>query len=132
MNATRCWCRRCETERGERYPHPSGKGPLIRRFIVCPDCGNKRCPKATDHRLACTQSNAQGQPGSAYGSTTVLLEVTENREFRSFLAEVPASVVATAYALPRDADRIGYWRAATGLDGLRGHAMTWSIVEQTA
>jgi hypothetical protein len=35
-------------------------------FIVCKDCGNKRCPKATDHRLQCTGSNALGQEGSLY------------------------------------------------------------------
>jgi len=35
-------------------------------FIVCPDCGNKRCPKATDHNLACTNSNELDQPGSRY------------------------------------------------------------------
>ena len=34
---------------------------------LCPDCGNKRCPRATDHRLACTASNAPGQLGSRYG-----------------------------------------------------------------
>lgn len=36
------------------------------RFIVCPDCGNKRCPHANDHRNACTGSNEPGQEGSAY------------------------------------------------------------------
>ncbi len=36
------------------------------RMIVCPECGNKRCPRASDHRLACTKSNASGQPGSIY------------------------------------------------------------------
>jgi hypothetical protein len=35
-------------------------------FIVCKKCGNKRCPKATDHRLQCTGSNASGQAGSLY------------------------------------------------------------------
>ena len=35
-------------------------------FIVCPICGNKRCPKATDHNLACTNSNEPGQKGSRY------------------------------------------------------------------
>lgn len=35
-------------------------------FIICPRCGNKRCPKATDHKLACTYSNEPGQPGSRY------------------------------------------------------------------
>ena len=36
------------------------------RMIVCPTCGNKRCPKASDHTLACTGSNDPGQKGSAY------------------------------------------------------------------
>lgn len=36
------------------------------RFVACPECGNKRCPKANDHRNACTGSNEPGQPGSAY------------------------------------------------------------------
>ncbi|HHL3907766.1 TPA: hypothetical protein ACQ7G7_001034 [Klebsiella pneumoniae] len=36
------------------------------RFVVCPDCGNKRCPRANDHRNACTGSNEPGQDGSAY------------------------------------------------------------------
>lgn len=36
------------------------------RMLLCPECGNKRCPKASDHDLACTGSNESGQPGSAY------------------------------------------------------------------
>lgn len=36
------------------------------RMILCPTCGNKRCPKATDHRLECTNSNESGQKGSIY------------------------------------------------------------------
>ncbi|HGV4075135.1 TPA: hypothetical protein ACNHAC_004482 [Enterobacter kobei] len=36
------------------------------RFVVCPVCGNKRCPHANDHRNACTGSNEPGQEGSAY------------------------------------------------------------------
>lgn len=39
------------------------------RFVVCPDCGNKRCPHANDHRNACTGSNEPGQDGSAYPAT---------------------------------------------------------------
>ena len=31
------------------------------RFVVCPECGNKRCPHANDHRNACTGSNEPGQ-----------------------------------------------------------------------
>ena len=36
------------------------------RMIVCSICGNKRCPKATDHENVCTGSNERGQPGSIY------------------------------------------------------------------
>lgn len=52
-----CRCRRCMTERGDRTV----------LMILCPTCGNKRCPHATDHRHACTGSNDPGQPGSWYG-----------------------------------------------------------------
>lgn len=37
------------------------------RFNVCPICGNKRCPHATDHNYECTNSNDVGQTGSVYG-----------------------------------------------------------------
>ena len=36
------------------------------RMILCSTCGNKRCPKANDHRNTCTGSNEPGQAGSAY------------------------------------------------------------------
>jgi hypothetical protein len=36
------------------------------RMILCPTCGNKRCPKATDHEMTCTGSNEPGQEGSVY------------------------------------------------------------------
>ncbi len=36
------------------------------RMILCAICGNKRCPHATDHQNACTNSNEPGQPGSTY------------------------------------------------------------------
>lgn len=53
-----CWCRTCR--------------PVVlndMRFVVCPDCGNKRCPRANDHRNACTGSNEPGQQDSAYPDT---------------------------------------------------------------
>lgn len=37
-------------------------------MVLCPTCGNKRCPKASDHELECTNSNEPGQPGSMYGT----------------------------------------------------------------
>ena len=36
------------------------------QFIVCPTCGNKRCPKATWHENPCTGSNDAGQIGSRF------------------------------------------------------------------
>lgn len=33
------------------------------RMILCPICGNKRCPKADNHRYKCTGSNDVGQVG---------------------------------------------------------------------
>lgn len=36
------------------------------RMILCPICGNKRCPKASDHRNECTESNEPNQAGSIY------------------------------------------------------------------
>lgn len=45
-----------------------GKDPLEfpRPFVVCPKCGNKRCPHATDRKYECTGSNESGQAGSVY------------------------------------------------------------------
>jgi hypothetical protein len=51
-----CVCHKCLKERDE-----------VRAFmVVCPECGNKRCPKASDHDLSCTGSNKPGQSGSVY------------------------------------------------------------------
>jgi hypothetical protein len=56
IRAGACGCHRCINERGQMAMH----------MVVCPTCGNKRCPKASDHNLACTDSNESGQAGSAY------------------------------------------------------------------
>lgn len=48
----RCTCSTCWPD----YPY----------FRVCPDCGNKRCPKAKHHDHACSNSNEPGQKGSNY------------------------------------------------------------------
>lgn len=55
LNTPDCWCRTCR---------PVTISDM--RFVVCPECGNKRCPHANDHRNACTGSNEPGQEGSAY------------------------------------------------------------------
>lgn len=43
-----------------------GRDEMRVGMIRCPSCGNKRCPHASDHDLACTNSNEAGQPGSVY------------------------------------------------------------------
>lgn len=66
---TPCGCHRCLTE-DQQVRTDSGLypwwGSLTGGMILCPDCGNKRCPRATDHDLPCGQSNDVGQPGSRY------------------------------------------------------------------
>ena len=51
-NPNGCGCRLCN--------------PRARWFVVCDTCQNKRCPKATNHALACSGSNAPGQIGSCF------------------------------------------------------------------
>lgn len=58
-----CGCAHCVGEVLAAKPFPAN---LSYPFIVCPTCGNKRCPKATHHDNACTDSNDVGQIGSRY------------------------------------------------------------------
>jgi len=41
-------------------------GYIPYHMVVCPKCGNKRCPKASNCAMICTSSNEPGQPGSVY------------------------------------------------------------------
>lgn len=50
-------------------------GGLTTGYILCQNCGNKRCPKASDHRFDCTRSNEPGQPGSVYPAAKDLLGI---------------------------------------------------------
>ncbi len=50
--ACRCFC--CIEERGE---------VAIYHGSASCECGNKRCPHASDHRFVCTMSNEPGQVG---------------------------------------------------------------------
>jgi hypothetical protein len=58
-----CRCRQCIKDRGDNLNGISLEKVMM---IVCETCGNKRCPHATNHRYACTDSNEPGQFGSAY------------------------------------------------------------------
>jgi hypothetical protein len=62
-----CECRACLLERDERVTFAGVSIPVeCTRMVLCANCGCKRCPHATDHRHACTDSNEPGQPGSVY------------------------------------------------------------------
>lgn len=63
----KCFCHQCCKDRDERSPGSSWLPYASGRMIVCAICGNKRCPRATDHRNECTNSNEPGQIGSIFG-----------------------------------------------------------------
>jgi hypothetical protein len=57
----KCWCHKCN-----EHNTINGLPFSMTQMILCPECGNKRCPKASDHQLDCTGSNEPNQPGSVY------------------------------------------------------------------
>lgn len=59
-----CGCWTCTSE---RVAAKDGHA-LFMPMCVCADCGNKRCPRATQHDQPCTASNEPGQSGSRYGA----------------------------------------------------------------
>ncbi|WP_016695014.1 hypothetical protein [Rhodococcus rhodochrous] len=61
-----CWCFTCVDDYVEAMEQYDPRIMPTWGFIMCPDCGNKRCPKATHHDHACTGSNEPGQEGSRY------------------------------------------------------------------
>jgi hypothetical protein len=62
MDKLKCGCYKCLSA----VNNDNGFPLSLTTFIVCPLCGNKRCPRATDHALPCTGSNEVGQKGSRY------------------------------------------------------------------
>lgn len=57
-----CHCFNCNKDRKTEHGIPY----TSTHMILCPTCGNKRCPHSTDHNLQCTNSNEPGQQGSRY------------------------------------------------------------------
>ena len=57
-----CWCYSCNKDKKDEIGWPI----VWSRMILCPKCGNKRCPHATYHGFECTNSNEPGQEGSRY------------------------------------------------------------------
>lgn len=60
-------CHKCVVEKNMTVPGFRDLLITASFMILCPECGNKRCSKASDHELPCTGSNDSGQPGSVYG-----------------------------------------------------------------
>ena len=62
---TPCGCWSCRAETGDGMVAIGGMR-FLNVMVLCPECGNKRCPKATHHAQACNGSNEPGQEGSRY------------------------------------------------------------------
>ena len=58
INQDKCWCHSCN-------PIDYNK-PTTVFMRLCPNCGNKRCPRASNHNNPCTNSNEPNQEGSIY------------------------------------------------------------------
>lgn len=69
-------CSRCESERLAAGKAVTGNwlDGIPTGMMVCPACGNKRCPRAAWHENPCTRSNEPGQPGSDYPATNPMSE----------------------------------------------------------
>lgn len=59
----RCGCHECGAKLA---PWLDDLDAMQQGMILCPECGNKRCPMASDHEWECTGSNEPGQFGSRY------------------------------------------------------------------
>ena len=68
----------------------------FQRMILCPECGNKRCPKASNHRYQCTGSNEIGQKGSIY---THPAKTINNQKMIDVLMELAKYRLLTAYEI---------------------------------
>ena len=44
LTSPKCWCMKCDL---------NANGGLRSRMSLCPECGDKRCPRAEDHREDC-------------------------------------------------------------------------------
>lgn len=98
-----CWCTTCRPLTLEDM-----------RFVVCPTCGNKRCPRAHNHTLACTGSNEPGQPGSSWehvkpaAAPEVLVVAPRRCGKQTALNRELLALAAKAMGAKWD-DRLGIW-----------------------
>lgn len=73
-------CRSCDVRVAAAIAKTDWIESIGRPFIVCPDCGYKRCPKATWHGNDCTGSNDPGQAAS-YPAAVLQEHALEDLEF---------------------------------------------------
>jgi hypothetical protein len=86
-----CWCHKCNEGR-----KVNGLPFSMTRMILCPDCGNKRCPKASNHTFQCTNSNEPNQAGSVYAHPQPKREPLTDEQILSFVNAAPALDTAEA------------------------------------
>jgi len=70
---------------------------FLDRMILCSECGNKRCPKATNHALPCTNSNNPLQPAQEREALKLALKVLE--DLPGFRADIDEAITAIKEAL---------------------------------
>ena len=69
---------------------------MLDRMILCSECGNKRCPKASDHTLQCTGSNELHQAGSVFSTPPAQpAQRTEDSVRLDFVLEKAAYVTSS-------------------------------------
>jgi hypothetical protein len=105
-------CSPCMMRRAFEPDDDSCTSRLSTRMVLCPACGNKRCPRATDTSLACTGSNEPNQPGSAFTRAGLSPELIELFSLPSDLLWLECSV-----SLAREDDERGFHRTNTTVSG---------------
>lgn len=116
---------------------------LPNRMILCPDCGNKRCPQALNHRYKCTGSNAVNQEcelkePSAVESIVEFIANPSNVQPDSITAQLdPAKCRVVDPALPYDEPakrRVG-WVGCLGFgaigDALQGNQSNFDAMSES-
>lgn len=92
-----CWCSTCRPVTMEDM-----------RMVLCPVCGNKRCPKAKDHRNECTQSNEPGQLGSAFFNDVLdkqLLDEVRRRGYEVSDVKINTGLICSRCGIDRSKGR---------------------------
>lgn len=106
-----------------------GDASAFRRMVLCPTCGNKRCPHALAHIYRCTGSNDTGQIGEIFAAleasnmidltndlTALVTRATEALA-RGETVQIGAVAVEERRGFvvaSRDGGAIAWWESASG------------------